>query len=171
MAPTEAELPPTVRSYIARFDNGLTAEELNSERFAFRMLFVPKLVGKPGQADEVIEFLRPDSEMAQAINRDYVALKEVERPKYLPGQIVAMMRKEGFPRFSIHWHTELWRERDAKDPAKGFGVEVAGAWYWYDRWVEEVRNYCRENDPPLAPAHRAPRPGRRCKRRTSVVPS
>ena len=58
------------------------------------MLFVPKLVGKPGQADEVIEFLRSDSEVAQAVNREYVAFKEVERPKFLPGQIVAVMRNE-----------------------------------------------------------------------------
>jgi hypothetical protein len=83
-APTEADLPPTVRSYIASFDSQLSADELNSERFAFRMLFVPRLVGKPGQADEVIEFLRPDSEMAQTINRDYVTFKEVERPKFPP---------------------------------------------------------------------------------------
>jgi hypothetical protein len=44
------------------------------------MLFVPKLVGKPGQADEVIEFVRADSSIAKSVNRDYVALKEVERP-------------------------------------------------------------------------------------------
>jgi len=92
-APTEADLPTNVRSFIARFDNELTADELNSERFAFRMLFVPKLVGKAGQADEVIEFLKPDSEIAQSVNRDYMAFKEVERPKFLPGQIVKMMQE------------------------------------------------------------------------------
>jgi Domain of unknown function (DUF3644) len=144
-APNEADLPPSVRSYIARFDNGLTTDELNSERFAFRMLFVPKLVGKPGQADEVIEFLKPDSEITQAINRDYVTFKEVERPKYLPGQIVAMMREEGYPRFGMHQHTGLWKSHDAKNPAKGLGVDVAGYWYWYSRWVDIVRKHCEEN--------------------------
>jgi hypothetical protein len=143
--PTEADLPANVRSYIARFDRDLTADELNSERFAFRMLFVPKLVGKPGQADEVIEFLKPDSELAQAVNRDYVAFKEVERPKYLPGEIVRMMQAEGYPRFTVHWHTELWRSRDAKDPARGWGVAIAHAWYWYSSWVEIVRKHCEEH--------------------------
>ena len=144
-APSEADLPVAVRSFIARFDDSLTTEELNSERFAFRMLFVPKLVGKAGQADEVIEFLKPDSEIAKAVNRDYVAFKEVERPKFLPSQIVKMMNEEGYPRFTMHWHTELWKSLDAKDPAKGFGVEVAGAWYWYSRWVDEVRKHCEQN--------------------------
>lgn len=141
-APTEGDLPPSVRSFIARFDDDLTAEELNSERFAFRMLFVPKLTGKAGQADEVIEFLKPDSEIAQSINRDYITFKEVERPKYLPGKIVSMMSEEGCSSFTMHSHTELWKSLDAKNPARGFGVDVAGAWYWYDRWVETVREHC-----------------------------
>lgn len=144
-SPADAELPANVRSYIARFDSELSEDELNSDRFAFRMLFVPKLVGKPGQADEVIEFLRPDSDVAQAVNREYVAFKEVERAKFLPGQIVERMRAEGYSRFNMHHHTELWKSKDAKKPGRGFGVVIAGAWYWYEPWVELVRQHCREN--------------------------
>jgi Domain of unknown function (DUF3644) len=144
-APTESDLPPSVRSYIAQFDSDLTPDELNSERFSFRMLFVPKLVGRPGQADEVIEFLRPDSDIAQSVNRDYVSFKEVERPKFLPGQIVRMMQEEGYRHFSMHWHTLLWRSLDAKNPGKGLGVAVAGAWYWYSAWIDVVRSHCEEN--------------------------
>lgn len=144
-SPTEADLPANLRSYIARFDDRLTPEEINSERFAYRMLFVPKLVGKPGQADEVIEFVKPDSEMAKSINRDYLAFKEVERPKFLPSQIVAMMQAEGFPTFMMHSHIQLWKASKAKDPGKGWGVEVAGTWYWYSTWVDQVRTHCQTN--------------------------
>jgi hypothetical protein len=144
-APQEADLPANVRSYIARFDSGLTPDELNSERFAYRMLFVPKLVGKPGQADEVIEFLKADSELAQSINRDYVSFKEVERPKFLPTNIVGLIRSEGYPRFTMHSHSELWRSLNAKIPAKGLGVLIANTWYWYSAWIEIVRKHCEEN--------------------------
>lgn len=85
------------------------------------MLFVPKLVGKPGQADEVIEFLKPDSEIARSVNQDYVAFKEVERPKFLPGQIVTMMQEEGYPRFSMHWHTQLWPITGCEEPRQRLG--------------------------------------------------
>jgi hypothetical protein len=144
-SPSEADLPANVRSYIARFDSELSEGELNSERFAFRMLFVPKLVGKPGQADQVIEFFRPDSEIAEAVNRQYVALKEVERPKFLPNQIVSTMRSEGYPRFGMYHHTWLWKSLDAKKQGKGLGVSIAGAWYWYQPWLDIVRIYCRDN--------------------------
>lgn len=144
-SPSEADLPASVRSYIARFDDDLTAEELNNERFAFRMLFVPKLVGKAGQADEVIEFLRADSELARAVNREYVAFKEVERPKFLPKTVVEAMQAEGYPGFKMHHHTELWKSLDARKEGKGLGVRVAGAWYWYQPWLDLVRSYCEEN--------------------------
>jgi Domain of unknown function (DUF3644) len=144
-SPAEAALPASVRSYIARFDSELTAAELNSDRFAFRMLFIPKLTGKVGQADEVIEFLRADSEIAQAVNRDYVTSKEVERPKFLPKQIVAMMQADGYPRFKMHHHIGLWKSLDAKKEGKAFGVPIAGTWYWYQPWFDTVRNYCKEN--------------------------
>ena len=144
-APTDADLPATVRSYIAAFDDTLSADELNDKRFAFRMLFVPRLVGKPGQADEVIEFIKSDSDIARSVNKDYVTFKEVERPKFLPSQIVKLMNEEGFGRFSMHNHTMLWKRLDAKNPGAGFGVSVAGAWYWYSRWVDVVRQYCVDN--------------------------
>lgn len=144
-SPSETDLPASVRSYIARFDSGLTTDEINSDRFAFRMLFIPKLVGKAGQADEVIEFFRADSEIAKAVNRDYVAFKEVERPKFLPKKIVSIMQQEGYAKFNMHHHTQLWKSLDVKEDGRGFGVPIAGAWYWYQSWIDIVRDYCKEN--------------------------
>jgi Protein of unknown function (DUF3644) len=143
-APEDIALPPNVRSFIARFDNGLSAEDLNSDHFAYRMLFVPKLVGKAGQADEVIEFLKPDSEIAKSLNRDYLAFKEVERPKYRPTHVVELMQEEGFTHFTIQNHTDLWKELDAKDEAKGYGVWLETQWFWYGKWVDVVREHCMQ---------------------------
>lgn len=53
------------------------------------------------------------------------------------------MQREGFPRFRMHEHTRLWKEKKAKDASKGFGVEVAGQWYWYENWVDFVRTHCK----------------------------
>lgn len=144
-SPNGGDLPPNIRSYIAKFDAELSVDDLYSDRFAYRRLFVPKLVGKPDQAAEVIEFLKPSSELAQAINRDYVAFKEVERPKFRPSDVVRMMKEEGYPRFRLHWHTGHWHELQAKNPAKGLGVDVAGSWYWYSSWVDTVRTHCDEH--------------------------
>lgn len=144
-SPSAADLPPNVQSFIARFDSELSVAEMNSSRFAYRMLFVPKLVGKPGQADELIEFVKADSEIARSINRDYLTFKEVERQKYLPSHVVALMNEEGYVGFNIHHHTVLWQELDAKQPTKGYGVQVEGAWYWYESWVQVARVHCEEN--------------------------
>jgi hypothetical protein len=42
----------------------------------------------------------------------------------------------------MYQHTKAWKELDAKNPANGFGVQVAKTWYWYDTWVTELEKYC-----------------------------
>ena len=60
------------------------------------------------------------AEMALASSNSL--LKEVGKPKYKPIQIVRKMQEEGYRRFTIGWHTELWQSMGAQDPANGFGV-------------------------------------------------
>ncbi|MCP4404634.1 MAG: DUF3644 domain-containing protein, partial [bacterium] len=140
------ELPANIQTYIKEFDSGLTEEEFSNPHYAYRILFVPKTANRKGQADRVIEFVKSDSPLADTVNREYAVIKETEKPKYLPKQIVELMNKEGFPYFKIYNHTQLWKLLDAKNPKHGFGTMVAGKfWHWYSRWVDEVRKHCKEN--------------------------
>lgn len=141
-------IPERIRSYITSFDQGLPQGIMNDERYAYRMLFVPRVVGRPGQADHVIEFVKADSELAKTINSNYELIKETERPKFLPSAVVKQIQGLGFPRFSITSHTRLWQGNDAKNTAKGYGVEVEGTWYWYQLWVDFVKRHCID-DPSL----------------------
>ena len=95
--------------------------------------------------DKVVEFVKADSELASQVNKTYALIKETERPKYIPAQIVKTIQSEGYPKFRMHEHTQLWRAKDGKNPNKGFGVKVANSWYWYEAWLEEVRKHCSEN--------------------------
>ncbi|MFC2019351.1 DUF3644 domain-containing protein [Chloroflexota bacterium] len=139
-------LPSNVARYLQEFDAALSDEDFQSPYYAYRLLFVRKLTSKKGQADRAIEFISSDSPLAKTIDQDYWVLKEVERKKYRPSDIVRMMHEEGYLRFSIYNHTQLWKQLDAKNPGKGYGTEVvAGEWLWYDRWLEVVREHCRNN--------------------------
>lgn len=139
-------LPAHIRGYILGFDNQLTEEEFNSPSFAYRVIFVPKMANSKGQADRVIEFIRSDSPLAEALNRDYAFIKETEKKKFLPHQVVKLMKNEGYAKFSQHFHTQLWKSLEAKDPAKGYGTVVAGkTWHWYEKWIDTVRKHCQDN--------------------------
>lgn len=108
------------------------------------MAFVQKTANRARSSDLAIEFVKPDSDEAAEINR--VLLKETEKSKYRPMQVVARMQEEGYPRFNISRHTDLWKALDAKDHVKGYGVQMLdGQWYWYESWVNRVREHCREN--------------------------
>jgi hypothetical protein len=143
--PTPDKMPSHIKAFVQGFEGHLTDEEFNSPKFAYRVLFVAKTANRKGQADEVIEFVKADSPFAENVNKTYAVIKETERPKHLPKNIVELMKREGFKRFTMTNHTDLWKEVEAKKPAKGYGVKVQQAWYWYDTWLEQVRTHCQEN--------------------------
>lgn len=138
------DLPAHIDAVRASYEDGLTDEQYNDPHYSYRVLFVPKTANRKGQADAVMEFVKPGSEEAEKINEAF--LKEVEKEKFKPKRVVRMIQEEGFPEFSIHNHTLLWQSLDAKNPAKGYGVTMSdGQWYWYRRWVDAVRQHCEEN--------------------------
>ena len=138
------DLPAHIEAVRARFENGLTEDQYNDQHYAYRILYVPKVVNKKSQADEVVEFVRADSDEAAELNKVY--LKEVDKPRYRPGLVVQKIKDEGFERFGMTQHTDLWKALDAKNPAKGYGVETeSDGWRWYERWVDIVRAHCEAN--------------------------
>lgn len=138
-------LPKNISAYIESFDKDLPEKEFNDSRFSYRVLFVPKTANRKGQADKVIEFVDPNSEIAKGLSKEYWAFKDREKPKYLPSKIVREIKKLGYVGFGQHQHTQLWKKEDAKNPSNGFGVQIEKTWYWYESWFEFVKKHCEEN--------------------------
>ena len=134
----EPDLPQHIRSFVVQFEDALSQQEYDDPRFSYRVAFVRKLTNSKTTADKVIQFVPAGSEAATEINR--VFLKETEKVKYRPGTIVKLMKAEGFAKFGMKQHTDLWKLRDAKNLKYQFGVEVERTWFWYEAWVSEVRN-------------------------------
>lgn len=140
------DLPGNIKSYILEFEQLLSDIEYESPKYAYRILFVPKTANRKGQADQVIEFVKSDSELAEKVNAQYAVVKETERPKFLAGQVVSYVQSKGFGKFRMHEHTMLVKQEDAKNTAKGFGVMIAGKdWRWYQSWLDFVLIHCQKN--------------------------
>lgn len=141
----EAAIPERLRAFVAEFDGALTHDEYNSPKYSYRLIFKRKLVNHPGQADRVVEFIDPNSDLAKAIDKEYWVRKEVERPKFRPTDVVMAMRGAGFTKFRVTpEHSSMWKAADAKNPAKGYGVEVQGVWYWYQSWIDRCIQLCKD---------------------------
>ncbi|MGH8112195.1 MAG: hypothetical protein ACREPL_09730 [Rhodanobacteraceae bacterium] len=112
-------------------------EEYNSPKLSCRLLFKKKMVNRPGHPDRVVEFVDPNSGLAKAIDREYWVRKTVEKKKRRAADVATEIQNAGFKKFRVQREPiDFWKADDAKDPAKGFGVEVAGVWYWYESWVK-----------------------------------
>lgn len=144
----EQQIPQYIRSYIADFEKELTGEEIKNERFAYRLLFTKVTAKREGQADKVIEFLSSNDPLAKNIQKEYWIKEDREKPKYSPSNVIAKIKELGFESFGMYQHTSFWKERNGKDPSKGFGVMVVKTWYWYQNWIDFVYKTLMEENKP-----------------------
>lgn len=136
-------LPRNVEAMMDGFEGRLTPEQQADPRYAFRVFMVGRTANRAPNADLAVEIVPLGSEVAEKFN---IALKEVEKKKHLPSEIMKQMQIEGWDRFTMDSHTKLWKKLDAKNPAKGYGaIAVGKTWCWYDSWLNRVREECEQN--------------------------
>lgn len=147
-------LPRHIETMMEGFDQKLTPEQQDDPRFAYRVFMIRKTANRAPGADLAVELVQPGSNVEKKFS---MALKEVEKRKYLPSEVVTKVRDEGWNRFTIDNHTKLWQRLGAKDPAKGYGaVAVGKTWCWYESWVSRVLEECQQNPDRYGALSRSP---------------
>lgn len=142
----DMDLPPSFVAAQAAFERDLPEEIARDERYAWRVMMVHRNTSSKGAADEMVEFVKPGSETEGEIHR--VLVKEMEKRKYRPSDIIAEVGTRGYGKFNMHHHTVLVRERRAKDKRLPYGAYVdirEKDWRWYGNWLNEVIDYCEQN--------------------------
>jgi hypothetical protein len=138
-----SDLPRNVEVAMNDFEARLTPEQQADPQYAFRVYMVGRTANRAPGADLAVELVAPGSEVDEKFN---IALKEVEKRKYLPKEIVTQMQAEEWDRFNMHSHTLLWKKLDAKNPNKPYGAFAVGnTWCWYETWLDRVREECERN--------------------------
>jgi len=138
-------LSENVYNYISDFEQKLTPEVLSNKEYSYKIMYIPISANHRGQADTVVEFVKVTDEVADQV-KNIVMVKESEKKKYLPKQIVEIMRAEGYKKFNITAHSELWKNNGNSLKIPQYGAVVAGKqWYWYETWLMYVRNFCEKN--------------------------
>lgn len=138
-------LATNVYNYISQFETDLNEEILQNKEYSYKIMYIPVSVNNRGQADNVVEFVKLTPDMEEEV-KNIVMIKESEKKKYLPTQIVKIMKDEGYVKFSIKIHTDLWQNGGNSLKKPMYGSLIAGKqWYWYETWVNYVRDYCKRN--------------------------
>ena len=137
----EEELLKNIKTAITEFESNMGESEYNNPSYAYRVIFVRKLCNKKTNTDKAIQFV---NEGVKGTPKGKIYIKETEKKKYLPSYIVADMKKIN-PAFTMHTHTKLWKEKNAKDKSKGYGILIGKTWYWYESWYNIVRTHCMQS--------------------------
>lgn len=135
---------PDFVSFLNCYENKLEDDIIKSEEYRVAFFFEKKISNKKTMDCEVVEFTSAtENHSPEDIEKMYI--KEVEKPKHLPTQIIDLMQQAGYRTFNMHKHTQLWKKMDAKSKDKGYGTMLAGkSWYWYDSWLKVVRDHCKK---------------------------
>ncbi len=120
-----------VKSFISDFEDKLSDDEVRSPQYACRLLFTPLNANRKGQADQVIEFIKADTEEAEKINKTYTIIKETEKKKYRGKDIVEIMHSKGYKWFTPYRMTEFWKNEIGKRDAYGVYI-TPEQWLWYE---------------------------------------
>ena len=142
-----SSLPNHVASCIDGFEEKLDLKELEDPAYRLKIAFVPIAAKRPGAADAAIEFVAAGSVTADEVGK--IIFKEVNRPRFPPPEVVKKAQHAGYPKFTLHNHSKLWKALDAKGNGnEGYGCEgdYKGSWVWFDKWVEKVLEHCAEAD-------------------------
>lgn len=135
-----------ISNIISRFEENLSESVLGSEKYSYKVLFVEVLGKNKNNCDQVIDFIKGDSEKASNI---HIAIKETEKPKFLPSEIIEKVKNAGFEDFNMYKHTKIWKKLNAKDPSNGYGTNVSNQWYWYAKWYETLIEFLENNSDEL----------------------
>lgn len=136
-----SSLPKHLEASISDFEKTLSEEQMRDPAYRMSFGFIPVASKKPGAADRAVQIVDPGSEDASEIEK--IIFKEVNKNRYTPKKIVEIVQASGYPRFNITAHTKLWKEKDAKNPSKGFGcVGDYGNWVYFGKWLAEVKAHC-----------------------------
>lgn len=140
---TSLKTQDNISKMIASYEKTLPLDLKEDLHYAYRVLFVETNVNRENQADQTIKFIKNGSEESNAIK---IAIKETEKPKFLPNEVVKLIKDAGFKSFTISKHTDLWKKLNAKNKEYHFGVSISGKWYWYQSWINHAIAYLRERE-------------------------
>lgn len=132
---TGKAIPLSLKTFILDFESSLAPEIWQDTEYQARVKL--QVVNKErGEDLEFVKVLGIGADAPEGATAAY--LKEVEKRKFTPTEIINQMHDLGYTSFGMQQHTELWQERDGKNPKYGYGCEVANRWLWYQNWIDQV---------------------------------
>lgn len=89
--------------------------------------------------------------LPDGVTPDVVAIRKVSRTKLTQAQVIKLMHKKGYPKFSSYEHQLFWQSKwknadVRKKKASGVYGEDFNGWGWFeDKWMPEVTKYCESS--------------------------
>lgn len=126
--PDATNIPGVIQTINGIIEGGMSDDVFNDPKYSYRVHIIPRTINNKSKADQ-LAYYSPKGSKAE------IALKEVERRKYRPTDIVNIARERGH-NINMKTFTDFWKTLDpTKNEGLGFGVQVTTHWFWYERML------------------------------------
>lgn len=117
----------------------MSSGEFNDPAYAFRIYVVPKITNNAKKADQAVIYSPVGSNVE-------VAIKHVERPKFLRNEAVKKLKEEHNLSLTNYQFQQAWQLNDLKNPAKGFAIKLGIQWFWYQEGIDKIKEVLTSAD-------------------------
>lgn len=144
------DLPKNLIEFITNFEGKIST--LENPLYSYRVIYLRDNASRESTSDVAYRFLSEGSTEGKKIHN--ILIKNKKLKKLMAKEVVKIIQKTGFPKFTNYSHQSFWKTRwksvDARNKssdAEQFGEMVTDSqWMWYEEtWIPEVKRYCQEN--------------------------
>ena len=132
--PDKSDLPAIIQTANLAVEEHIDSDTFNDPRYSYRVHVIPRTINNRNKADQIAYYSAAGSEMEMAI-------REVERQKYLPSDIVKIANDAGYGT-NMHKFVTFWKSLDPdQNSGRGYGVRISKQWYWYQSMLDAFMDH------------------------------
>jgi len=139
-----------ILTFIKHFRDSLSSDVSNSQKYAFKAFFIPKLGNHRNSSDIAIEYIKFDpynQEEMKKYAKFIVGIKEktvqvANQGKYKPSKVLEIIEERTKNKKNMSWHTQMWKKHNVRPNSKNCEIEYCQYdephkdYIYTDAWID-----------------------------------
>lgn len=138
-----------VLDFIKTYRSAIGENAINSQDFSFKVFIMPNIWRNRNTADAAIQYIKFDennTEEMEKYNEAIIAIKNKEKNKYKPQQVLDKIKEKTWIEKNMHWHNLIWKKYNARPSENNKSnlckkdycdwYELTKCYIYFDQWID-----------------------------------
>lgn len=139
-----------VLDFIKTYRSAINSNLVNSQDYSFKVFIMPNIWRSRRTSDLAINFVKFDennTEEMEKYEEAIIAIKNKEKRRYKPQQILDKIKEKTWIVKTIYWHTLMWKKYNARPSEENrtdlcniefceWNSELTNSYLYFDKWID-----------------------------------